>query len=570
MQEAPIGHGEDCLTDDASARVVPGDLPIVPAPLTTPLAGQVAFASPEAQVQRRSELLGDGALVVSVPAPPATERGHLGEFIDERIERELAARGAPSPYLASWSSMPDDIDARLADQLFRARSVGGSGIAVLLGSLARVATPALCPEDSLTLRRLAQAAADRPVVLLVDDADRALAGYAAPVRIASWIEAPSAPPARSDALTSALALVPAPDLDPAPAATPAPAQDADAWAEARVFEGSEDALPEGFDDGDGPLDPEALAEIVPPVVLETAFHDAAARTRRETAGVPAVGPRDTWRPWALALSAAKGPQALGALEKLFCESYVPLASAVAAGLDDPRALRAHDDFRRGFERACTDAQLTFGVTTRRPRMVMDAFDIASKLARVHGARTAHVLLVDSLRFDLGNLVRDAVSARCDNRASLTTEALLWSALPTTTLRQLETLARGVEALRAPEALDPAQESLRGRSAEHVRKMRVGSRELGKLDLVPALLTTKLERLGTRATSEDLVGYLPELADAVADVVARHLLSLPPRALLLVVGDHGFTFDKRGRIAHGGASPEEVLVPAYAYLAGDLH
>ena len=28
--------------------------------------------------------------------------------------------------------------------------------------------------------------------------------------------------------------------------------------------------------------------------------------------------------------------------------------------------------------------------------------------------------------------------------------------------------------------------------------------------------------------------------------------------------------RRGRILHGGASPEEVLMPAYSWLTGDLH
>src|SRR5437764_15001272 len=117
---------------------------------------------------------------------------------------------------------------------------------------------------------------------------------------------------------------------------------------------------------------------------------------------------------------------------------MPLADAIAQGLDDPRALRAHDDFRRAFERAYTDAFATFGVTNRRPRLVMDAHDWAMKQARLHNARAAHVLLVDSLRCDLAWLVRDAFAARSEGHVSLTSETILFSALPTTTLRQLET------------------------------------------------------------------------------------------------------------------------------------
>src|SRR5262249_45387299 len=132
-------------------------------------------------------------------------------------------------------------------------------------------------------------------------------------------------------------------------------------------------------------------------------------SRRVTAGVPVSGPKDAWRSWAIALAGARGPQPLAAFERLFAESYVPLANAIAAGLDDPRALPAYDDFRRSFERSYTDAFNAFGATNRRPRLVMDAYDIASKQARLSNARSSHVLVVDSMRFDLGCLVRDALT-----------------------------------------------------------------------------------------------------------------------------------------------------------------
>ena len=61
-----------------------------------------------------------------------------------------------------------------------------------------------------------------------------------------------------------------------------------------------------------------------------------------------------------------------------------------------------------------------------------------------------------------------------------------------------------------------------------------------------------------------------IASSVADALVRHLATLPPRTLLLVLGDHGFCVDKRGHVSDGGASPEEVLVPCLAYLTADLH
>ena len=114
-------------------------------------------------MQRAAELLGDGAMVVEVAAPPASMRGRLCEHIDDFVERALGIRGAPSPYLTAWSAMPEDADARLKDQLFRARTMGATGIAIAMGSLSRIAAPALTPEDSATLRSLAHAAENGPV-----------------------------------------------------------------------------------------------------------------------------------------------------------------------------------------------------------------------------------------------------------------------------------------------------------------------------------------------------------------------------------------------------------------------
>jgi hypothetical protein len=195
-------------------------------------------------------------------------------------------------------------------------------------------------------------------------------------------------------------------------------------------------------------------------------------------------------------------------------------------------------------------------------MVLDAPDVAARIARLHGARTTQILLVDAMRFDVGARVRDGVRRALGPRASLTDELVLWSALPTTTLRQLETLQRGADALRSPaeegeRELDP----LRGRTAEVIRRVRVGSRDLYKLDVVEA----KVRDLGDRA-----IPALAEIADLAADAVVRHAQTLQPRTLLFVFGDHGFTFDREGTARQGGASPEEVLVPAFALLIGDVH
>jgi hypothetical protein len=166
-----------------------------------------------------------------------------------------------------------------------------------------------------------------------------------------------------------------------------------------------------------------------------------------------------------------------------------------------------------------------------------------------------------MRWDLSRLVEQRVGAKLGPRGAITDEVLLWSALPTTTMRQLETIARGVEALRAPAELDADAEPARGRTAEYVRRLRVGPREIHKLDLVEARLN---------AARGQVLRALPEIAESTAEIVARHAETLSPHTLLFVFGDHGFTVDRSGAALQGGASPEEVLVGGFAVLVGDVH
>lgn len=628
------------------------------------LQSEVAFASPEAQEQRGSELLGEGALVVRVDPPPALVRGALHELLDDLVERELTRLGAPSPYLAAWSTMPDDADARLSDQLFRARTVGATGIAFLLGSLAGIARPSLTPEDSATLTWLARAAKAAPLVLLVDDGDTRMLGYADPLPLATLLtplapfaikpprpmptgtptqartEAPIPPapelaPRHVRVTIPDLAIAPNPVAEVLDTGAPSPHEStsdlevattretgetretrseatpddvatplaATADDEARAIDVTEFAKPvdEALGGTTEPAPPVAIeaqeardaeetheaqeARDVPAVQVEaeaeapptkaatrarrtTSADPANTRTerrdsarRKATAGVAVSGPNDAWRTWAIALAAARGPQPLSNFERLFAESYVPLANAIASGVDDTRAVRSYEEFRRTFERSYTDASATFALTNRRPKLVMDAFELAAKQARLHNARSAQVVIVDSLRFDLGCAMREHLTVQATGLATLTAESLLWSVLPTTTIRQLETIARGMDAIRAPAAIEEPAESLRGRTAEMIRRIRVGSRELFKLDVVPAMLD---------AQGREHVPSFEEIAETVGDLLLRHIKQQAPRTLVYVVGDHGFTLDRRGQIRTGGASPEEVLVPAQAWLVGDVH
>jgi hypothetical protein len=485
--------------------------------------GRVRFATAEERDAACRDLAQAGMLVVELEGIGPSARGRLGEVLGEAIDRQLEARGAPGSGIAHGMENGAGMDAALSDQLFRSRRAGGAGLAIVFGPL-RAATGganALEPEDCGTLRFLVESTRERPVVVLFDEVDRQIGAYGDPV-----------------------------PLD-------------------RLLLGFGAGL--GVSTGSGEPDPSdapsAPPEAAPPAAVEAADEPAGLdepHLARHTAGASVVVREEPWRAWTLQLATARGPQPLAALERLFSECYMPLVNAIASGLDDPRARAAQDEFRFTFSRGYTEAFPTFAATTKRPRMVLDVHDVAARIARLHGARSARVLLVDSMRWDLSRQIEERVVAHLGARSALTDEMILWSALPTTTIRQLETIARGVEALRAPAELDLVAadaEAARGRTSEYVRRMRVGPREIYKLDVVQARL------LATRGA---VLETLPHVVDVAAEIIARHAETLPPRTLLFVFGDHGFVVDKHGAYGHSGATPEEVLVGAFALLLGDVH
>jgi hypothetical protein len=396
-------------------------------------------------------------------------------------------------------AQPGDSSAALSDQLYRARRAGACGLALFVGPLARITGP-LGTIDPVDSEhlRFLADAARERSVVLMLDASDA--GTAAYGAPIQLAQLLSSAPARATETAS---------LEKP--ATPA-------------------------------VEPRGIAAHL--------------------AGVSVVEHEQAWRAWTLQLAAIRGPLPLGALERAFAESYVPLGHAIATGLDDPRARAAHEDFRSTFVKSYTETSATFAATTKRPRMVFDAHDIAARLGRLHGARSVRLLLVDSMRWDLARRIAEHASAGLGSRAVMTDEVMLWAALPTTTMRQLETIARGVEALRAPAELDPEVEPMRGRTADYVRRLRIGPREIHKLDLVEARLQ------GVRTGG--VLRALPDIAAACGEVVVRHARGLAPRTLLFVFGDHGFVVDRNGNAGQGGASPDEVLVGAFALLVGDVH
>lgn len=526
------------------------------------LAGALELASAEARERRCLELLGEGALVVRVPSPERAQRGKLGPLLEDAVEARLSGLGAPG-------AMPH-VEDRLGDQLFRARQIGASGLVLSIDSLVNVREPALTPEDSSTLASLAHATRERPLVLLLDDADARAAAYGRPVPLVSLFALASAcgsstvqgrPTIERDfQVEEAVATEQTPVVVPT---SPLEGESRAHFVEADTtpLEDLETApLPELRTAS--PLQPNEVDEI------ESSDED---EDDLEGEAPEAPAPRPVFRAdpetvamHARALAAVRGPQPLAMLKRLFVEHYLPLGEMLDRGHRDARAEQVHGTFRRNFERAYADAAPTFALTGKRPRMVLDAFEEAIRLGRSVGARTTSLLLVPSLRADLGLRMHEQVASMLAPTA-LVESGLLFAALPSTSARQEDTLARGVAALgqaRPDESVHEAEWHARG----SLRRVRIGARDLFTLDTVAAW--RQLPR-GPEDT-DSLVG-------ALGHAVARHAHSLvsakspitngrsPERTLLYVFGDHGFVFEEDGHTRDGGSTPEEAVAPYFAYV-----
>jgi hypothetical protein len=135
----------------------------------------------------RNAAIASDRLLVELDSPDARNRGRLADFVFDVIERQLRAHGAAP---RGWRDT-DPFDARLDDQLYRARLLGYGGLALCFGSLEALAEgPAgLGLTDSTTLRAWLDVARERSVQLYVPertaqvpvlDAPRALAGWLPP------------------------------------------------------------------------------------------------------------------------------------------------------------------------------------------------------------------------------------------------------------------------------------------------------------------------------------------------------------------------------------------------------
>lgn len=586
--------------------------------------GEARFVGPGVLAELLGEAESDGFLTVQLEAPGPGHRGRLGVMIEAAIEAALDRRGACPPGVAAAT----DLALSLADQMYRARLIELRGVALGLGTLGGMADVehTLDTEDSAVLRYLLTAAALHPLRLYLNSGDRGLRVFTVPVALHELMpgSAPNSivcletaqPPAVAPAVARSAAAMEASELPPVvelvravhvptielravePVTTvelvheddPMPEPEADLDAEtvippqvqvAETMAAGEvlEALtpPPSSESGIDLSPPDLAAFSTPPPVVAAALppEPSAEEESFEPSPVPPEpferGPlyasaAHDWQTWANELSTARGPKPLSVIERMYVSAYVPLADAVARGIADPSAKQVLHTWATAFEQSYREAFAALRVRGKRPSMVLDIPEIALRIGRLHGARRVELICVDGMRFDLGLRVEQRVRWRMAQEVALTERLLLWSALPSTSDVQLELLGRGPEALKTWTG-DVSSEIpvARGQNARTPRRVKVGHRDLLKLDLVEARLM---------APGDHEAARLDDLADELAEVLSAQLARLPARTLAIVFGDHGFKLDAMDSgttsAKSGNASPEEVLVPAFAWLVGGVH
>lgn len=501
--------------DSRRARAAEPERSLTRAALASPSA--TVFATVQEREQAIAEL--SGVLVVRVTLN-RKDRHNLASAIRRAVEECLLRVGltdARSKRKApSWQMLSELVQDAAQSQIL----VALDGLALLANAEGR-----LEGEDSLTLRDLLAS----PMRLILDEEDRELQLFG--------------PPTSLGALTGERQVAMA--LPPPPAAPNLGSMLSNLLDEVQV----------------PVLAREIVAAAEPEEEPDESHRPSRIGLRAAMAGVfaePEEAPRTAadpgWRSHALALESARGPQSLASLEQLFVREYLPLAEHLMRDADarqpDARARKCFEEFRHNFARVYTDAAQAFAARSKRPKMVLDAWLLAQKIARQHDARPV-LLLVDGLRFDVGNRMNHILRGSFECVA----EEMLCAALPATSARQLELLSRGPEGLAMEHEPPSLEDVMRERTADNVRRIRTGSRDLFKLDVVE-----------TRLRGSATAGDVEDAAELAAHAVSRFVAEIDSkrRHLVYVFGDHGFPFGGSS-LDQKGAFPEQVFVPAAAYL-----
>ena len=606
---------ENWAQDGLLLHLPPMSFAEIPAEVDGFGSGEVGLVGPEVLRELLRTADDDGYLSIVLAPPGPGQRGELALVISEAIDGALEQRGACPPGIGAAA----DLGSSLSDQLYRARLVELRGLALALPTLEGIANlaGALDAEDSAVLRWWMAATRERPVRFYIDARNRYAGVYDRPTALQDLLE-------RRPRSTQSPAPALSPEVSASSEAMELSAQpprvalrEGLATRDGRAVHGEDELaspVPDTLGDSvaqhaeavnSGDFDVELLRALDPssappeaaadPIRLQVEVEVALTHVAQAApAAVARVQPSDDsapvveaeseeiafartplfpnadteWRTWMHELEAARGPKPLAVVERMFVSSYVPLCDAFARGIASAEAKKTIDTWSASFEQSYKEAFDALRVRGKRPTMVLDVPELALRMGRLHGARSVQLVLVDGLRFDLGLRIEQRLRALLGQSAALTERLLLWSALPATTAVQLELLGRGPEALREFTGnVESEVPVARGRMATTLRRIKAGHRELLKLDVVES-------RVSEPADGSE-VDRLENLADETAHALGSYMKRLPARTLVMVFGDHGFVLDPRGdagttRARHGGASPEEVLVPAYAWLVGGVH
>jgi len=539
---------------------------------------------------------GERLIVTLFPVSPRM-RGFLADVIFDAIEQTLREQGAA----AADRETRGDFSESLADAVYRAGLIGASGLALEIEDLSAIADSdnTLHPEDGQTLARWVAATEDHAVQLLLPPAVRALKIFPDPIPLSSILPLSARlsmpamieyPPLESAASASTE------DEDAAPPSLLPPALDAFAadQEDDLSLEASDIIAREASDQDDEQISeqdsiddgwvPSVLAEtaeeaapaISAPLVEASVTEICAPLAPTPVAEVEPVAAPEPVAQKAIAaqtfahlreLEATRGPKPLSAIERLFSTAYLPLQRALYQGAAPSNAAAMLEEWSTSFAKSYKEAFEALKLRGRRPMMVMDLPETAHRLARLHGARNVQLLLVDGMGYDLGQRINQRLQTLLSQRAMCAESFMLWSGLPATTATQLELLGRGPNALREfTGEINDEMVVIKGRSASTIRRIRTGHRELYKLDLVEAMV----EGHGSPVEQR-----LEEIVDAVTPLLASHIAAQPISTLVMLFGDHGFVLatDDKGNttgVATPSARVEEVLTPAFAWFAGNVH
>jgi len=529
-------------------------------------------------------------VTVSLDSPGPELRTQLMAFVLSSIETQLDRLGAAPP---GWTAK-DSLEMVLSDQLYRSRLLGAGGIALKLGALDGIADAAgeLSVEDSHALRRMFALAELEPLQVFLPEPSARLRVLGAPQRLSDWLPVGSRAGRVASIEYEALSGAGAP-------AASAARQESLAPPELQAFVNSCEANDTSRPDATErrPHEPEVSDElhtqatagpseserptVIPalapedsraaPVPVATATPSpTAVPAEPETGAATAVAEPAPATPaelaeqqrrcaaWLTQLQGMRGPKQHASIERAFLTAYLPLARELATGKAPPEIRSAVEDWAEGFAHSYASAFKTLNAHARRPTMVRDIFEVAQRWLNQYRARSFQILLVDSMRFDLGQRLNKAIEQRLAGQAVCRDQSLLWAALPSNSVAQR--LAEATPGRASPPDKTATAVDTSSAATGGIELLRIGSRELFRIDRLASDLAKPGELEAQR---------LERLASLLADLVVPWLKTRAPDTLAVVFGDHGFHWraGERGTSAaqRGGALPEQVLVSASAWL-----